>query len=331
MSTTKEEIIVLEPVTAIDEVVNIPVLLKDWETIPTLEADIGVKDDNYKAVKKGHLDLVSARNKVEKVRKRLKEPALSFGKLVDSKAKELKEAMADTEQKLFIERNKVEKYEQVQQQKKIDAELARQTKIENMVSDLRMVPGNAIGMDSERLTKLYETVEIPQESVFEERFDEAIEIYKDTINKLETMIETAQYAEKAEALAKEAEAKRQAEQKIIDDKAQAEREEFLREKAEFQKEKDALKAEQDAKVEAEKMKLAEQEAKEFAEQQEAEAKALQEEQEKAEAKRRKDTQAEKESRITETLDAMNKYTDNGLLLNEIIAGVIPNLYFGDMS
>ncbi len=314
-----EALIILDPQMELAEGIDIPALVEKWKDVPVVV--IGAENvlEVYKQVKRGHLDLVSARNKVEKTRKSLKSPAIEFGKMCDFKAREYKELMADTEARLFVERKKWEDYEAEKEQKKINDELDRVDLINSKVATLREIPSNAIGKSVADLKEIYESIVIPDEEIYQEQIDLANEVYKDTITKLEVMIEQITKAEEGEVLAREAEEKRAAEQKIIDEKAKTERAEFEREKAEFQKEKDALNAEKNAKAESERMQQVEIEAEELADRQAKESQdRLQESQEIAKSNRK------------ETLEGMARASDkNGLegILDAIIKNEIRGLRY----
>ena len=258
-----DEIIVLEPITEIDKVVDIPALLKEWENIPELKPDIGVKDEKFKAVKKGHLAFVSARNKVEAARKRLKAPALAFGKEVDAKAKEYKEMMASTEEALFIQRHKVEKYEEEQKQKAIDAENERVRKIQDAILYLQSIPSTCINKSSKAIMDIYKSISVPSEDIFQERIDEAVQVYTASMNTIEGMIEAAKKAEQAEELIKkEREAARKAKEEE-NRKAKLEAEKLAEEKRKFEEQKAAFEAEKRAAAEAAEKERLQREAEEF--------------------------------------------------------------------
>ena len=252
---SKEEMLVLQPTTEINAVVNIPELVEQWKgNVPEVnleDEDVKLK---YAVAKKGHLLFVGARNKVEKARKTLKDPALQYGKEVDSKAKDLKALLAPLEDQLFIQRKKYEDYLDKVKQDEINAEQERVRLINVEIEKLRMMPSNFIGSTSEVLTNVYSKVEVPSEELFQERLEEAIEVYKDSMNKMETMIAQAKGAEEAEAT--------RAEQTKADAASKAEEQKVLdAERAELAKEREEIEA---FKRDQAKRQQAEQEAQDLA-------------------------------------------------------------------
>jgi len=205
----------------------------------------------------------------EKIRKQTKQPGLDFCREVDAKSKELSEIFEPKKIEWAAARKQVEDYGKEQEQKRIDAERARVEAIGHAITRMQMIPSGAIGMKSGGLTEIYEGIEIPTETEYQERYEEAIITYKDTMSKLETMIGQAKSVEEAEAIQAEA-AKKQAEiQAKQQAEQQAEREAFEEEKRIFEEEKQKAKE----REEAEALKLAEARAEQFAKEQ-VEAKLL---------------------------------------------------------
>jgi len=211
---------------------------------------------------------------VEKLRKSFKEPSLTYGRAVDSLAKEIQAVFEPAKLKFSQARKQIDSYEQEQEQKRIDAEMERVRLIDESINALRMIPSDCIGMNSIGLTETYEKIVIPDPLFFAEKIDYANEVYKDTILKLETMIDQAFKNEESERIQAENQKRLDAESAKLKTEQDAERAEFLREKAEFQKEKDEAQRVKNAAAEEEAMRVAEQEAKELQEQQEQEAKEL---------------------------------------------------------
>ncbi len=279
MKKQSEDLIVLEPIETLIESVDIPALVKKWEKVPTLDPEVGLKDEQYKIVKAGHLEFVSARNKVERVRKHLKQPALEYGRMVDAKAKEYKDLMAPLEEKLFIERHKVEAYIEEQKQKEIEAEQARVKAIADKIYQLSQVPTDAIGKESKELIEIYDSIEVPDEEIYQERINEAVDVYRNTMHKLENMIETAKKAEESERLIRE-ERERQAEAERKRAEEDAKRIAKLEEEREkLEEERRVFEEEKRAAEEAKRKEIAERELEELERQQKEAAEQLKREQE----------------------------------------------------
>lgn len=324
MKESENELVVLEEVKYPVSTDDINTFLTEWKDIPTLDP---LSEDKapYKAVKKAHLAAIKFRTTIEAKRKLLKSPALQYGKQVDLIAKEFQEMINPKELELFAERNKVEQYEKEQEQLRINAERERVEEIGRLILIMQMIPSGAIGLKSGALTEIYEDVKIPSLELFSERTDEAMSIYKDVMLKLESMIETATKAEQAEEIQAEAEAKRKAEEAILEESRREEKEAFEREKSEFEREREAQQRQIQAQQEEINRQNAEREMAELENQQKEEAAKRAELAKEEQAERNKQNIAHREAKIAETLEVMNKYTDNGLLLNEIIRGAIPNI------
>lgn len=312
--TTEEALITLEEVKFPATKDEINAFLEEYKEVPAIDPEAENAGELYQLVLKGHKKAVRFRTSIEKKRKELKEPALEYGRKVDAIAKEFQGLVNPKEQELFIQRKKVEDYEQKKQDELIAKENARVANIDRMINHIRMIPLDAMGKNSEELKEVYSSIDIPTEELFEERYDEAILVYKDTISKLEVAIETATKAENAEKIEAEKEAERKQKEAEEAEKREAERKAFEDEKAEFERQKQAhqqMMQEQQEEINREK---AEKEAEELAKQQEAEARA------KAEADAELQVQREDEA-----LDAMGAYDNHNALLGAIIDGKIPNV------
>ena len=334
-----EELIVLEPITTLIESVDIPTLLAEWKEIPELDPEAGVKSEEYQAVRSGHIAFVTARNKVEKVRKHLKEPSLAYGKEVDAKAREYKQMMADTEDLLFIQRHRVESFEADKKQKLLDDEKIRVDTISASITNLIGVPSACIGMNAAELELAYGSVDLPDEDIYQERTDEALHHFKETMHKLEGMIDQARKAEAADEIIK-AEQERAAKLKKEEDAARAKEQEELAaekqalaaEKAEWNRKKNAEEEERRKEIAEENAERLEREQAEAAEkrkrEQEEESKRVEEEK-KLEAKATEATIKKIEKNATtELTDILISYASTPedetakIILEQIIVGNI---------
>ena len=263
----ENELIVLDEINYPVNMDEIKAFNEKWAEVPTLDAEAGLKDEAYKEIKAAHLQAVKFRTSIEKQRKHLKEPALTYSRAVDKIAKELQETINPKELELFTERNKVEQYEKEQEQKRIEAEKKRVEDIANKIFELKAIPGGLIGASLDAILKVYEETQIPEEDIFQERLEEAVIAYKETMTKLEVMIDQAKQAEEAERLRKEKEEAdrkereaREAEEAKRVEAFRLEREAFEKEKAEFEVMKAAKEeAERIAALEAEAEKAVEEE------------------------------------------------------------------------
>jgi len=319
-----DELIVLEEVKYPVSISQIDAFLQEWKEVPKLDP-LSEDKEPYKLVKKAHLQAVKFRTSIENKRKQLKAPALAYGKQVDSIAKEFQEMINPKELELFAERNKVEQYEKEQEQLRIDAERERVENIDKAINKLRLVPLESMGKKSSELVEIYEAIEIPSEVIYSERLDEAMIVYKDTLNKLENAIDTAKKAEQAEKIQEEAEKNRLKEEKILADKRKAEQEEFEAQKREFEaqkEEQERIIREQQEEINRQK---AEREAEELEKYQEANRQKAERESEEERIKREKEDIKIQREKMSYTLDEMSKYSSQPELLSAIIAGKIPNV------
>jgi len=295
-------------------IVDLNKLLEEYKDIPTIDPESEEAKGQYDKVLKGHKAFVRARTSIEKVRKELKAPSIEYGKNVDTIAKSFQELINPTETLLLVQRKKYEDHERLKREEAEQIERERRDNIRSNIESLRNTTLLYINSDSVTIAEAISLIPIPENDTYQEFTDEAIEVYKKTISQLEQMHETKVKAENADAI--EAIRKAEAEAKEAEAKAEIERERkaFEAEKAEFQRVKDA---------EAEKVRLQQEEINR--QNAERETKELMEQQEEERIAKEKENAKHKEKCIAETLEAMEKYTDNGLMLNEIIAGVIPNL------
>ena len=340
---TENELVVLEEINYPVSTTEIENFNAKWKEVPTLTPENGIKDTAFIEVKKAHIEAVRFRTGIEKQRKHLKAPSIEYGKSVDKIARELQESINPKELELFEQRNKVEQFEKVQEQKRIDAERERVELIVNNITKLKMIPLESMGKNSNDLTAIYGGIIIPSEEEYQERIEEAILTYKDTMQKLEVAIDTAQKAEQAEAIQAETEAKRAKEDEERQAKYRAEREAFEAEKREFQEQKEAqerLMREQQEEINRQE-RLREIEEQEQGEAQERLMREQQEEinrqerlreieeQEQGEAQERlmREQQGKKlfDDKYKETITEMKTFISEENLLDGIIKGNIPNV------
>lgn len=316
VETEEAELIVLEEVKYPVTKESINELLAEYKEIPDidLEADEEIIAEQYQMVLKGHKRFVKYRNDIEKKRKLLKEPALKYGKEVDGLAKEFTAMLSTTEEKLKKQREKVEQEEQRKQEEHARKEQQRQKDIDEGINFFKDLPVQLIGTKSDTIKDVLDNLKVPTVETFQERTEEALNVFLDTKQKLETMLDYAIRMEQADKIAEEAAAKAAEEQAAKDKAAAAEREAFEEEKRKFREEQEQANREAMARQEELNRQEAEREAEELAKKQEEEAKA------KAAADR--ELQAQRED---EALNAMGAYDDHNLLLSAIITGLIPHV------
>jgi len=270
--------------------------------VPEFDPSMGKTDETNALIIKTSKAINKESSSVEKLRKQFKEPSLTYGRSVDSLAKEIQAVFEPAKLKFSQARKQIDSYEQEQEQKRIDDEMERVRLIDESINALRMIPSDCIGMNSIGLTETYEAIEIPDPLIYAEKIDHANDVYKDTITKLETMIEQAFKNEEAERIQAENQKRLDEESARLKAEQDAEREEFEKEKAEFQKEKDEAQRIKNEADEAEALKKANEEA---------EALAIQQDQEAQEQAMK--TQKQLENNRKETLGEMGRaYDRNGL-------------------
>lgn len=292
-------------------------LLSEYKEIPEINPnsdDLDLVGEQYQFVLKGHKAFVKARNQIEKTRKELKAPALEYGKSVDNIAKEFQAKIKATEDKLQIQRKLVEDNEARKQAEAEAAEEARITNIKQSINSLKQSPMECIGKSAEVIHEVLKLLEAPTEEIYEEFFDEAVLTHSSVVNQIIQMHDNQLLVDNAQKIQEEAEAEAKRIQDAKDAVDRLEKEKFAEEQATFQKEKDDFAQQR-------------REAQEVIDREEADrvANELQAKQEADRQESIKKDLESKEKKIAETIKCMNKYTDNSLLLNEIIAGVIPNV------
>lgn len=318
---------------------DLKALLEEYINIPDInpDADEDLVGEQYQFVLKGHKAFVKARTGIEKTRKTLKQPALDYGKTVDGIAKEFQSIIKSTEDKLQIQRKRVEDNEG---RKQAEAEMKEQVRldvIKSKLGDFESYPLTFISQSSERIQLFIDNdLPLPTVEAFEEFFDEAINKHKICFNQLQEMRDNKVLVENAQKIQDEADAKARKQQEIEDKKLQAEKDLLAEQQADFQRQKDDFERQQREQQEAIDRQNAEIRANELQNTQEAEKKEADRlaEIERVErvafekkelARKKREDKAHREAKIAETIEAMNKYTDNALMLNEIIAGAIPNI------
>jgi len=267
----ENELIVLEQIDYAVTIESATELVKQYETVPEFDPANGVKDEVNALIIKNSKLLNKESSSVEKLRKQFKEPSLTYGREVDSLAKEIQAIYEPAKLKFAMARKQIDQYEKEQEQKRLDVERERVEAIGTAITQLKMIPLDAMGKTSEELTSIYESIEIPSLEIYAERLDEAMLTYKDTMNKLEVAIETTIKAEQAESIQAEADAERERVEAIALDKQKKEREAFEKEKAEFAEMKAEREREAQAQQEDINRQNAEREEEELSRQQKIEA------------------------------------------------------------
>lgn len=225
---------------------------------------------SYEVVKKARATMRSGRTELDRRRKSLKADAIAYGKLVDSEAAKIVEAILEVENPLA---NEIERYEQERDAARLAAEQAEREKIE---AEIRAKQ---------------EAEEAERQRILAEQ--------QATIDAQRAELEAAR-KQMAEARAAEEERRRK-EQEAEDERRRIEAEKLERERAELQAIRDKLEAERRAVEEAEaKRKEAErleQEAKDRAAREEVEAarRKLEEERKRLEAEQAAKEKAEREA------------------------------------
>ncbi|NOQ31771.1 MAG: hypothetical protein GQ570_11675 [Helicobacteraceae bacterium] len=331
-------------------------LLKEYSDIPTINPELedDIVAEQYQFVLKGHKAFVKARTGIEKTRKQLKQPALDYGKNVDGIAKEFQAMIKNKEQELLIQRKIVEDNEARKQREAEEAEEARMDNIKALLNRYKSYPMECIAKSSKVIQEVIDLAELPKQEILEEFFDEAVIIYDASMTQMRQMFDNQLVVENAQKIQDEADVKAREQKAIEDKKLQDEKDAFAKQQAEFQRKQDDFARQQreqqemidrqNAEIKANEMlrvqeierqerdKIAEEERIERERQQEIERQKQQQEWEEANelAKKLHKEKVKKyaenrEKEIARTLKAIDKYTDNQLLLNEIIRGVIPNV------
>lgn len=86
---------------------------------------------NYEVAKAGHIEIKGLKARIEERRKELKADSLTFGRMVDSKAKEVTAPLLEIEEHLVAQRNIID--EEVKRRKE-EVRLAEEKKVEERIS-----------------------------------------------------------------------------------------------------------------------------------------------------------------------------------------------------
>jgi len=247
-------------------------LVKKYENIPDIDLDAPdeIVAEQFKFVITGHKAMVRERNRIEKTRKIIKEPAFTFGKSVDAYAKKLQAIIKDTETNLKYQRDKVEQNESRKQREAEQAEELRVENIKKLIADIKSLAGVHYNSNSEQLSKALESLTVPNEEIYEEFLNEAREAQKVSIIQLEEMRKSKILAESAEKLEAERAEKAKQLEAERDAKFAKEREEFEEQQRAFKKQQDEFIAQQREQQEIIDRQKAEHEADELQAKQEAE-------------------------------------------------------------
>ncbi len=304
---------------------DIQALLDEYVDIPEIDPESEKAPEQYQYVLKGHKAFVKARTSIEKVRKTLKSPALDYGKSVDGIAKEFQAKIAPTEEKLRLARQTVEDYEKRKIAEAEEAERKRIEIIEDEILRIKNIPLGIFNLTAEQTSAVFDELKAPDIRFFEEFQDKAVNVFKETSLILSQSYETKLKAEQAEAMEQQLKAEAEEAERKRQEAMRVEREKLEAEKAEFQRQQDEMQEQMRMQQEAIDKQNAEIEAEKLMQEQEQERKEHEKKEEAERLKKEKENRELFEQNFSETLEAMNKYTDNSLMLNEIVSGAIPNI------
>lgn len=286
-------------------IIDLEILLDEYKDIPDInpDADEDLVGEQYQFVMKGHKAFVKARTSIDKTRKQLKQPALDYGRRVDSIAKEFQAMIIQTENKLQLQRKKVEDNEARKQREAEEAEEARIHHIKGLILSVKNLPLQHLNSNSEALTKALESLVVIDKEIYEEFFDEAVENQNHVISQLQLARENCVHVEQAIKIREEQEAEAKRLQDIEDAKLQAERNALAEQQAEFQRQKDEFANQQRAIQEENNRIEAERQADDLMRKQEAERV----ERERVEAEEREKQIAEEayEARVRQKRNKVN--------------------------
>jgi hypothetical protein len=194
------------------------------------------------------------RTSLENERKARKAPIIESGKLLDTRAAEMKAEIEPFEDKYDAEIKAEEARKEAEKQKKLEAERVRIEAIQNRINGMRNTPARLAGADAEVIAReLHQLNTLRLDPAdYEEFLEDALTALNATVDQLGDL--------HANAMAREAEARRIAEERAELARLKAEQE--AREKAEREAEAErqrAAKAEAD-RIEAERRAAAEREA-----------------------------------------------------------------------
>ncbi len=342
MTDENRELIVLEEVKYPATEDAILAFVEENKELEKLDPKIGTKSEKYLISKKTHIKAITIRTGIDKQRKHLNVAPREYINEVNSIARELTALVADTEHRLYEQRKGVEDYELTQKQLKLDEENKRVNDIAVAIQGINGIPTKAIGKSAAELKEIYSGVEIPDEDIFQERIDEALLRYSETMRTLEVMMDQASKSEQADELIK-AEKERAAKVKAEEDKKREEELKSLEaEKKKLADERAVFNRQQHDIEEKRRKEVAEKEAEELAKKQAEEQERIKREQE-AEAERVDAEKKEKaaiseravktaESNATTELTDIIIATKNqpanevaGHILSQIIQGNIPGV------
>jgi hypothetical protein len=300
---------------------DIDALLKEYAVIPDIDpdADSVLVAGQFAFVLSGHKQFVKARTTIEKIRKELKAPAIEYGKKVDDIAKEFQAKINIVEDKLLIQRKRVEDNEAKKQREAEELEESRINEIKRVINAYKNAPMECIGKSSSVIREVIDLIQSPSVEVLEEFYDEAFTIYANSQTQMRQMYDNQLLVENAQQIQAEKEAEAKRLQDAEDAKLQAEKDALAKQMADFQKQKDDFARMQREQQEAIDRQNAEREADELMKLQEAERKAKS----INEKVKLNEHKAETHNKINEfdTEEGFN----NDAFIDAVIDGKIPNI------
>lgn len=174
-------------------------LEQDYKKVPDCETAEG-----YAKAKEGVTTLRTCRTAIEKERKRIKQPYLDAGKIIDSEAKRITERLVALEEPLKEAKKEIDEREKRQKEERL-------AKLDNKIVNIRAYVNMAYGHGSEAIAGMIQDVDqIDTENDFYERTMEATKaraetlealnkIYLDTLNREQAELQKREADERAAA------------------------------------------------------------------------------------------------------------------------------------
>ena len=187
---------------------DIDALLKEYSVIPDIDpdADSDLVAEQFAFVLSGHKQFVKARTTIEKIRKELKAPTIEYGKKVDNIAKEFQAKINSVEDKLLIQRKRVEDNEAKKQHEAEELEEARINEIKRVINTYKNAPMECIGKSSSVIMDVIDLLQTPSVEVLDEFYDEAFIIYANSQIQMKQMYDNQLLVENAQQIQVEKEA-----------------------------------------------------------------------------------------------------------------------------
>lgn len=308
--------IVLRKIDSLRNIVKTSPLIQEYKVVSEIDIDLPVEEiaEQFLHIEKGYKAFRKSINLVARTRKEFTAPALAYQKDCIAIEKGIVSVLEPYSLRLKALKDKVEQEEARKQREIEEAEEVRVDTIKEKLSSMERLPLQMMQKTSLEIREFLDSFDIPTIQEYEEYLDKTLVLHSQIQTQLSQMADNKDLVENAQKLQDEKDVENLRLKQEEDAKLQADRDRLANEQAAFQKQKDDFEAMQREQQEI----LDRREAVKLADE-------LQEKQRLERDAKVKIDEERHDAMVIETMAVLNTYSEMIILIDDIIDGKIPNV------